>query len=82
MLMLSSRSTLVDNLTEELNSNWKDYKSCLDYVKDKDELLIFKCLKYKTMKKIIENLIKRFAGTYEFCNEDINKFCLMLRNGV
>ena len=34
------------------------------------------------MKKIIENLIKRFTGTYEFCNEDINKFCLMLRNGV
>ena len=34
------------------------------------------------MKKIIENLIKRFAGTYEFCNKDINKFCLMLRNGV
>ena len=27
-------------------------------------------------------LIKRFANIHEFCNEDINKFILLLRKGV
>ena len=26
--------------------------------------------------------MKRFINTYEFCDEDINKFCLMLTKGV
>ena len=34
------------------------------------------------MKKIDKDLIKRLENTYKFCNEDINKFYLMLRNGV
>ena len=29
-----------------------------------------------------KELIKRFANIYEFCNEDINKFILLLRKGV
>ena len=29
-----------------------------------------------------KDLIKRFANIYEFCNEDINKFILLLRKGV
>ena len=28
------------------------------------------------------DLIKRFANIYEFCNGDINKFILLLRKGV
>lgn len=33
-------------------------------------------------KKFNKNLIKIFESTYEFYNEDINRFCLMLRKGV
>ena len=29
-----------------------------------------------------KELIKRFANIYEFCNEHINKFILLLRKGV
>lgn len=29
-----------------------------------------------------EDLLKRFAKTYKFCDGDINKFCQMLRKGV
>ena len=29
-----------------------------------------------------KELIKRFANIYEFCNEDVNKFILLLRKGV
>ena len=34
------------------------------------------------LKKDSEELIKRFANTYEFCNKDIDKFILLLRKGV
>ena len=41
----------------------------------------FECKKnYK--KEFNKELIKRFANIYEFCNEDINKFILLLRKGV
>ena len=45
---------------------------------------MFNCLKCsKNHKKHFnEYLIKRFASTYEFCDGDIHKFCLMLRKGV
>ena len=33
-------------------------------------------------KKFNKDLTKRFANTYEFCNGDLNKFILLLRNGV
>ena len=29
-----------------------------------------------------EELIKRFASVYKFCNKEINKFILLLRKGV
>ena len=32
--------------------------------------------------KFNEELIKRFASTYSFCNNDLNKFILLLRKGV
>ena len=31
---------------------------------------------------LINGLIKKFPNLYQFCNEDINKFVLFLRNGV
>ena len=50
----------------------------------KDDKLIFSCFECKKnfKKNFNENLIKRFASTYEFCDRDINKFILLLRKGV
>ena len=36
----------------------------------------------RIIKDFSKYLIKRFANTYEFCNEDINKFILSFRKGV
>ena len=49
-----------------------------------DEQLIFGCFECKkNYKKDFNNkLIKIFANIYEFCNEHINKFILLLRKGV
>ena len=83
--MSSSLSGLADDLAEVLHINkCKDSKSCLEYRKVKEELLIFKSLKYnKTCEKQFnKDLFKKFASTYQFCDEDINKFCLMLGKAV
>ena len=83
--MSSSLSSFVNNLSEGLHSDkCTDCKSCLDYMITKDEQLIFTCFECKKnfKKDFNEELIKRFANIYEFCNEDINKFILLLRKGV
>ena len=83
--MSSSLSKLVDNLSEGIHNNkCADCKSCLDYIKTKNEKLILKCFNCETYyrKKINKELIKRFKSTYEFCNKDLNKFILLLRKGV
>ena len=50
----------------------------------KDEQLIFKCFRCEKNyeKNFNEDLIQRFANTYEFCNVDLNKFILLLRKGI
>ena len=50
----------------------------------KDDQLIFRCFECKKNYKTYFNneLSKRFANIYEFCNEDINKFILLLRKSV
>ena len=84
--MSSSLSKLVDNLSEGIHNNkCTDYKSNLDYyIKTKNEKLILECYdcKQRCRKKFNKELIKRFASTYEFCNNDINKFVLLLRKDV
>ena len=83
--MSSSLSNLVDNLSEGLHCDkCIDCKSYLDYMITKDDQLIFKCFECRKsyMRDFNKDLIKRFASTYEFCNEDINKFILSLRKGV
>ena len=92
--MSSSLSKLVDNLSEGIHNNkCADCKSNLDYVKTKNEKLILECYncKQRYKKKFNKELIKTFASTYEFCNNDtkgpssserINKFVLLLRKGV
>ena len=83
--MSSSLSKLVDNLSEGIHNNkCADCKSNLDYIKTKNEKLILECYncKQRHRKKSNKELIKRFASTYEFCNNDLNKFVLLLRKGV
>ena len=83
--MSSSLSNPVDNLSEGLHSDkCTNCKSCLDYMIAKDDQLIFGCFECEeNFKKDFNNeLIKRFANIYKFCNEDINKIILLLRKGV
>ena len=92
--MSSSLSKLADNLSEGIHNNkCADCKSNLDYIKTtakpsslgrKNEKLILECYncKQRYRKKFNKELIKRFASTYEFCNNDLNKFLLLLRKGV
>ena len=80
----TSLSKLVDNSSEGLHNNrCVDCKSCLDYMKTKDEKLIFRCFSCKKNyeKDFNKELIERFANIYEFCNGDLNKFILLLRKG-
>ena len=87
--MASSLSKLVDNLSEGIHNNkCSDCGSNLDYIKitaeHKNEKLILECYncKQRYKKKFNKELIKRFASTYSFCNNDLNKFILLLRKGV
>ena len=49
-----------------------------------DEVLIFRCFNCKKSykKEINKELIKRFASTYKFCNNDLHKFVILLIKGV
>ena len=77
---------LIDNLSEGIHNNKCVHcESNLDYVRiTKNEKLILECFncKQRYRKKFNEKLIKRFASTYEFCNNDLNKFILLLRKGI
>ena len=85
-LMSSSLSKLVNNLSEGIHNNkCSDCESNLDYIKiKKNGKLLLKCFNcdvyYK--KKFNKELIKKFKNTYSFCNNDLNKFILLLRKGV
>ena len=83
--MATSLSKLVDNLTEGIHSDkCINFKSDISYMKVIDETLIFRCVNCKRhyKKEIIKELIERFASTYKFCNNDLNKFVMLLRKGV
>ena len=83
--MSSSLSNLVDNLAEGLHSDkCTNCKSCLDYMTTKDEQLNFRCFRCKKNyeKGFNKELIQRFGNIYEFCNEDLNKFILLLKKDV
>ena len=83
--MATSLSKLVDNLTEDIHGDkCVDCKSDLSHMKVIDEALIFRCFNCKTNyeKEINKELIERFASTYKFCNNDLNKFVMLLRKSV
>ena len=82
----TSLSSLVDNLSEGIHNDGKcnNCSSCLEHVSTKNGKLFFECLdnKRRYSKKFNKKLAKRFKNTYRFCNEDIDKFMLLLRKGV
>ena len=83
--MATSLSKLVDNLTEGVHSDkCIKCKSNLCYMKVMDETLIFRCFNCKKnyKKEINKELVERFESTYNFCNNDLNKFVMLLRKGV
>ena len=83
--MSTSLSKLVDNLSEGIHNNrCVECKSCLDCMKTKDEKLILRCFSCKKNyeKDFHKELIKRFANTYNFCDNNLNKFILLLRKAV
>ena len=88
--MSTSLSNLVNNLSDGVHSDeCADCKSYLDYVTTKDDQqsctkLTFRCFgcKKNYKKDFNRELIKRFPNIYEFCDEDINRFILLLRKGV
>ena len=87
--MPSSLSSLIDNLSEIYK---KERESCKERKKIMSECrliglenneLYYKCKECNDESyKSINGLNKKFPNTYRFCNEDVNKFILLLRKGV
>ena len=83
--MATSLSKLVGNLTDNIhNDKCIKCKSNLCFVRTMNEKLIFKCIDYEKEyeKEFNEELVERFANTYKFCDNDLNKFIILLRKGV
>ena len=83
--MATSLSKLVDNLTDNIhNVTCIKCKSNLCFVRAINEKLIFKCIdcEKEYEEEFNEELIERFANTYKFCDNDLDKFIMLLRKGV
>ena len=83
--MATSLSKLVDNLTDNIhNDKCIKCNSNLCFVRVMNETLLFKCIDCdKEYDKELNNeLIGRFANTYKFCDNDLDKFIMLLREGV
>ena len=53
------------------------------FVRLKNDKLICRCRDCKEKwERLIEGLIRKFSSTYQFCNDDLNQFILLLRKGV
>ena len=83
--MATSLSKLVDNLTENIhNDKCLKCMSNLCFVNAMNDTLLFKCIdcEKEYEKEFNKELLKRFSNTYEFCDNDLNKFLILLRKGV
>ena len=88
--MSASISELLDNMSGIFNNI--DCKSCMENIKInleccfivlKNNRLIYRCKKCKKeWKRPIEGLLETFPSVYHFCNGHLNRFILLLRNGV
>ena len=84
----TSSSKLVDDLSENYSANCGD-KNCKSECQFKDlknnnlSCNCKGCRKKNSQKnKKMNGLIEMFPNTYKFCNNDTNKFILLLRKGV
>ena len=87
--MSASLSSLVDKLSK---INKKECKSCKErgkisinckYVSCENNILIYKYKRCNNKSyKSVDVLKEKFPNTYRLCNNDINKFILLLRKGV
>ena len=87
--MSTSLSSLVDDLSEICKKECKGckerrkIKSVCNFIGLKNHKSNYECKECKKRSlKRINGLIKRFPNVYQFCNEDINKFLLLLKKGV
>ena len=83
--MATFLSKLVDNLTDNIhNDKCIKCKSNLCFVRAINEKLIFKCTdcEKEYEKEFNKELIERFANTYKFCDNDLDKLIMLLRKGV
>ena len=88
-LMQSKLSDLVDNLSGIYLKEWKscmerkNIKSECDFIGFKKNRLNYRCKECgKRCSKLINEAIKNFPITYQFCKGDLNKFVLLLRKSV
>ena len=87
--MQNKLSDLADN-SSEINN--KDCKKCMEienirseceFIRLKGNRLHYKCKECnETSAKSVNDLIEKFSRTYKFCNGNLNKFVLLLRNVV
>ena len=83
--MVTSLSNLVDNLTKGIHKfKCKNCDCFLKYESVKENSIKYKCLSCNKnySNKIDEELKQRFKNAFNFSNNDINKFILLLRKGV
>ena len=83
--MATSLSKLVDSLTDNIrNKKCIKCKSNLCFVRAINEKLIFQCIdcEKECGKEFNKELIERFANTYKFCDNDLDKFIMLLRKAV
>ena len=58
-------------------------RSECEFIGLKDNRLRYKCKECNDISsKSINELIKKFPRTYKFCNDNLNKFVLLLRKDV
>ena len=61
----------------------ENIKSQCDFIGFKNNRLNYRCKKCrKPCTKLINEAVKIFPNTYQFCKGDLNKFVLLLRKGV
>ena len=79
-----SLSNFTKDLSDQLYNNCCDCKNPLDYMVFKNEQIVFRCFKCKknTSKDLDNELIERFKNTYQFCENENNKFLMLLRKGI
>ena len=83
--MATSLSKLVDNLTDNIHNDKRiKCKSNLCFVRAMNKKLIFKCIdcEKEYEKEFNKELLERFANTYKFCDNYLNKFIMLLGKGV